>query len=53
VREAGVASIPVSALFEGEGRPEHILRLCFTKPGDQLDEAVQRLEQFRMELLRA
>jgi aspartate/methionine/tyrosine aminotransferase len=53
VREAGVASIPVSALFEGEGRPEHILRLCFTKPGDQLDEAVQRLEQFRKELLRA
>ncbi|MDO9370114.1 MAG: aminotransferase [Sphingopyxis sp.] len=46
VREAGVASIPVSALFEGEG-PRHILRLCFTKDYAVLDEAVARLARFR------
>lgn len=46
VREAGVASIPVSALFEGDG-PRHILRLCFAKDGAMLDEAVRRLAAFR------
>jgi len=49
VREAGVASIPVSALFEGEG-PRHILRLCFAKDGAILDEAVRRLSSFREKL---
>lgn len=46
VREAGVASIPVSALFEGDG-PRHILRLCFAKDGAMLEEAVARLAAFR------
>ncbi|MGH6631996.1 MAG: aminotransferase [Sphingopyxis sp.] len=46
VREAKVASIPVSALFEGGG-PRHILRLCFAKEGAVLDEAVRRLAAFR------
>ena len=46
VREAGVASIPVSALFEGEG-PRHIVRLCFAKDAAVLDEAVERLARFR------
>ena len=46
VREAGVASIPVSALFEGAG-PRHILRLCFAKDAATLDEAVARLARFR------
>jgi N-succinyldiaminopimelate aminotransferase len=49
VREAGVASIPVSALFEGDG-PRHILRLCFAKDGAMLDEAVARLAAFRDKL---
>jgi aspartate/methionine/tyrosine aminotransferase len=49
VREAGVASIPVSALFEGDG-PRHILRLCFAKDGAVLDEAVTRLASFREKL---
>ncbi|HEY0597084.1 aminotransferase [Sphingopyxis sp.] len=49
VREAGVASIPVSALFEGDG-PRHILRLCFAKDGAVLDEAVHRLASFREKL---
>ncbi|MCT2401673.1 aminotransferase [Novosphingobium mangrovi (ex Huang et al. 2023)] len=43
VTEAGVATVPVSALYEGEGRPEHIVRFCFTKPDAVLDEAVARL----------
>lgn len=49
VREAGVASIPVSALFEGEG-PRHIVRLCFAKDHATLDEAVARLAAFRAAL---
>jgi len=47
VREAGVAAIPVSALFEGTGRPEHVVRFCFTKPDAMLDEAAERLADFR------
>lgn len=49
VREAGVASIPVSALFEGDG-PRHVVRFCFTKSDATLDEAVQRLAAFRSRL---
>ncbi|HKT85790.1 MAG TPA: aminotransferase [Novosphingobium sp.] len=47
VREAGVATIPVSALYEGEERPRHIVRFCFTKPDAMLDEAAERLARFR------
>jgi aspartate/methionine/tyrosine aminotransferase len=52
VREAGVAAIPVSAFFDG-GVPGPILRLCFTKPADQLDSAVKRLSHFRQAQLSA
>lgn len=52
VIEAGVATIPVSALYEGKGRPEHIVRLCFTKPDAMLDEAVERLTRWRAGLER-
>jgi aspartate/methionine/tyrosine aminotransferase len=51
VREAGVATIPVSALFEGEGAPVTIVRLCFTKADAVIDEAVARLARFRRALL--
>lgn len=50
IREAGVASIPVSALFEGGG-PTNVVRFCFTKPDAMLDEAVARLNGFRCSLL--
>jgi aspartate/methionine/tyrosine aminotransferase len=50
VREAGVASIPVSALFEGDG-PKHVVRFCFAKGDAVLDEAVERLAAFRRELI--
>ena len=47
VREAGVASIPLSALWEGEGAPSHVVRFCFTKGDGMLDDAVERLAAFR------
>lgn len=47
LREAGVASIPVSALFEGQGAPGNVVRFCFTKPDAMLDEAAERLGRFR------
>jgi len=50
VREAGVATIPVSALYEGEGAPTHIVRFCFTKPDAVLDDAVERLARWRATL---
>jgi N-succinyldiaminopimelate aminotransferase len=50
VREAGVASIPVSALIEGEG-PRHVVRFCFTKADATLDNAVKRLAGFRQSLI--
>ncbi len=48
--EAGVASIPVSALFEGDA-PSNIVRFCFTKPDSVLDEAAARLAGFREALV--
>jgi N-succinyldiaminopimelate aminotransferase len=46
VREAGVASIPVSAFYAQA--PEYgYLRLCFTKQDAALDQAVERLAGFR------
>ena len=48
VIEAGVASIPLSALFEGEGAPTGIVRFCYTKPDAVLEEAVERLGHFRV-----
>jgi aspartate/methionine/tyrosine aminotransferase len=46
VREHGVASIPVSA-FYAQDPVRHILRLCFAKADDTLDEAVGRLARAR------
>lgn len=53
VREAGVASIPISSLWEGDGRPDHIVRLCHCKNAAMLDEAVGRLGRWRTELRQA
>jgi len=46
VRDHGVASIPVSA-FYAQDPVRHILRLCFAKADDTLDEAVKRLAAAR------
>ncbi|PNU06388.1 aminotransferase [Novosphingobium guangzhouense] len=45
LREAGVATVPVSALYAGgsERTPTHIVRLCYTKPDAVLDEALTRI----------
>jgi aspartate/methionine/tyrosine aminotransferase len=50
VVEAGVASVPVSALYAGDEAPTHLVRLCFTKPDAVLDEAVARLAAWRRTL---
>jgi aspartate/methionine/tyrosine aminotransferase len=47
VHEAGVASIPLSALWEGSSAPTHIARLCHCKPEAMLAEAVDRLARWR------
>lgn len=47
VHEAGVASIPLSALWEGEGGPTTIVRLCHCKPPAMLEDAVARLSAWR------
>lgn len=50
VREGGVASIPLSALWEGEGGPAGIVRLCHCKPVATIEQAVARLARFRDQL---
>ena len=47
VREAGVASIPLSALWEGDDAPRHVLRLCHAKPVPMLQEAIDRFARWR------
>ncbi|WP_225204679.1 aminotransferase [Novosphingobium huizhouense] len=47
VREAGVATIPVSALWEGDAAPTHVVRLCHCKPLATIEEAVGRLARWR------
>jgi N-succinyldiaminopimelate aminotransferase len=46
IREAGVASIPVSAFYRDAPETGY-LRLCFAKQDAVLDEAVERLAEFR------
>jgi N-succinyldiaminopimelate aminotransferase len=46
VHEAGVAAIPVSALY-AQDHERRIVRLCFAKADDVLDEAARRLNVFR------
>ena len=47
VREARVASIPLSALWEGDDAPRHILRLCHSKPAAMLRDAIERIAHWR------
>jgi aspartate/methionine/tyrosine aminotransferase len=46
VKEAGVAAIPVSAFYE-EAPVTSIVRLCFAKRDETLDEGVRRLAKAR------
>lgn len=47
VHEAGVAAIPLSALWETENAPTHLARLCHCKPEAMLADAVRRLARWR------
>ncbi|MDR3508909.1 MAG: aminotransferase [Caulobacteraceae bacterium] len=46
VKTVGVAAIPVSAFYE-QDPVSHILRLCFSKADETLDEGVRRLAKAR------
>ncbi|MEO8115321.1 MAG: hypothetical protein ABI655_13125, partial [Phenylobacterium sp.] len=46
VKEAGVAAIPVSALYE-QDPVTSIIRLCFSKRDATLDKGVERLAKAR------
>ena len=48
LREAGVASIPVSAFYR-DAPEKGYLRLCFAKEDATLDEAIGRLARFRLD----
>ncbi|HYF32414.1 MAG TPA: methionine aminotransferase [Chitinophagaceae bacterium] len=41
-REAGVATIPVSAFYQ-DGKDDHVLRFCFAKKKETLEAAVSKL----------
>ncbi|MBM3542634.1 MAG: aminotransferase [Alphaproteobacteria bacterium] len=45
VTEAGVAAIPLSALYEGD-IPQHLIRFAFCKRDEVLDEAVRRMARY-------
>jgi methionine aminotransferase len=45
VKEAGVACIPISAFYQ-DGTDNKVLRFCFAKKQETLDEAVSRLVKF-------
>ena len=50
--EAGVTTVPMSAFYTGEA-PNHLLRFCFCKRDEVLDEAVARLKAWRERGFRA
>ncbi|WP_343829470.1 aminotransferase class I/II-fold pyridoxal phosphate-dependent enzyme [Brevundimonas olei] len=52
VKQHGVAGIPVSA-FMSSSAGDGVLRLCFAKPDEVLDEAARRLGQVRRALMEA
>ena len=46
VKEAGVAAIPLSTFFESDA-PTNVVRLCFAKADETLDEGARRLDRAR------
>jgi len=47
LEEGGVASVPGEAFYHGlDG--ENLLRFCYAKPDDQLDEACRRIEKLNL-----
>ena len=46
LKQTGVAAVAGSAFFR-KGKGENLLRFCFAKKDDELDEACQRLREFK------
>ncbi|MES1225956.1 MAG: methionine aminotransferase [Bacteroidota bacterium] len=46
-KEAGVATIPVSAFYKN-GKDDKILRFCFSKKNETLEQAAERLSKFSL-----
>lgn len=44
-KEAGVATIPVSAFYQS-GKDDKVLRFCFSKKKDTLETAIEKLSKF-------
>lgn len=49
IEEAGVAAIPISAFYPATP-VTHLVRLCFSKTDETLDQAIERLAAFRRSL---
>ncbi|MBJ7378388.1 aminotransferase class I/II-fold pyridoxal phosphate-dependent enzyme, partial [Sphingobium sp.] len=49
IDEAGVAAIPISAFYPADP-VTHLVRLCFSKTDQTLDQAIERLAAFRATL---
>jgi aspartate/methionine/tyrosine aminotransferase len=49
IEEAGVAAIPISAFYP-QDPVTHLVRLCFSKTDETLDQAIERLAAFRARL---
>jgi aminotransferase len=47
VRELGVATVPGSSFFQDKSLGRHLVRFCFCKRDETLDEAVSRLRRLR------
>ncbi|PZU50720.1 MAG: aminotransferase [Sphingomonas sp.] len=50
VEQHGIAGIPVSAFFEGEGAPTNVVRFCHAKATGTIDTALDRLAAARRAL---
>jgi methionine aminotransferase len=44
-KEAGVTTIPVSA-FYADGKDDRVIRFCFAKKRETLEQAVERLLRY-------
>jgi aminotransferase len=47
VRKLGVATVPGSSFFQDKALGRHLVRFCFCKRDETLDEAVSRLRRLR------
>ncbi|MGB0977283.1 MAG: aminotransferase class I/II-fold pyridoxal phosphate-dependent enzyme [Prolixibacteraceae bacterium] len=45
IKEYGVATIPVSIFQHEKNRKSHLIRICFAKPNDILDQLAERLNK--------